>query len=223
MLGYFAIADAYGVDATDSYAYFAETYLDGMFDTIDENKESYIITDDADGYSDEDKIILTSEFGDKVIDYIKYTYDKDIKIEDKKYDTFTYELTTKCDENSCVFTAKLTINPEGKFTEIIGYADELAKENMDDSITPENADYHIELVVGESITISGKNLNGYDKSGMDIVEIDSLDSEYTFKAIKAGVANGYFYIGEEDSRTYYITVTESDKDNKIDDKTLTIK
>lgn len=223
MLGYFAIADAYGVAADDSYAYFAETYLDGMFNVIDEDKESYIITDDVDEYSDNEKVILTSEFGEKVIDYIKYTYDKNIKIEDKKYDTFNYELTTKCDENSCVFTTKLTINPEGKFTEIMGYADELAKESMDESITPETADYHIELVVGESITISGEKLNGYDKSGMDIVEIDSLDSEYTFKATKAGIANGYFYIGEEDFRSYYITVTEADKNDKIENTTLTIK
>ena len=223
MLGYFAVLDTYGVAVEDSYAYFIETYLAGMFDAIDVDKESYVIVDDAEEYSGDAKIILTSEFGEKVIDYIKDTYDKDIKIEDEKYDTFDYELTTNCNDKSCVLTAKLTINPEGKFTEISGYADELAKESMDESITAENADYHIELAVGESITISGEDLSGYDKSGMDIVEIDSLDSKYILKATKAGIANGYFYIGEEDFRTYYITVTEDNRNEKRDDLTLTIE
>lgn len=223
MLGYFALADTYGVDVTDSYIYFVETYLEGMFDTFDETKETYIITDDAEGYDSDDKIILTSEFGDKVIDYIKYTYDKNIKIEDKEYNTYTYELTTTCKKKSCVFTATLTVNSEGKFNEIIGYADKIAKENMDENITPENADYHIELVVGQSATINGDDLNGYDNSGMNIVEINSIDSGYEFKATKAGTANGNFYIGEEDSRTYYITVIEDNKNDKIEDIELTIK
>lgn len=55
-----------------------------MIDALDLEKEGYIITDDTERYEENDKIILTSEFGDKVIDYIKYTYDKDIKIKDEE-------------------------------------------------------------------------------------------------------------------------------------------
>ena len=44
---------------------------------------------------------------------------------------------------------------------------------------------------------------------------------YEFKAIKEGIANGNFYIGEEDYRTFYLTVSE--KTNKTENKTLTIK
>lgn len=223
MLGYFAIADNKGIEPADYYTYFSNTYLDGMFDAVDLEKESYIITDDAEGYDESDKLILTSEFGNKVIDYIEYTYDKDIKIEDEEYDTYSYELTTECSDNSCVFTAKLTINTKADFSKINGYEEKIAKEGMDENITPENADYNIELVAGQSITISGKKLNGYEQTGMDIVEVEKNDSEYIFKATKAGVANGYFYIGEDSTRTYYLTVTEATGDDKIEDITLKIK
>lgn len=223
MLGYFAIADNKGIKPADYYTYFSNTYLDGMFDAVDLEKESYIITDDAEGYDETDKLILTSEFGNKVIDYIEYTYDKDIKIEDEEYDTYYYELTTECSDDSCVFTAKLTINTNADFSKINGYEEKIAKEGMDENITPETADYNIELIVGQSITISGKNLNSYEQAGMDIVEIEENDSEYIFKATKAGVANGYFYIGEDSTRTYYLTVTEVDDNNKIEDITLKIK
>lgn len=225
MIGYFAIADTYGVDANDSSTYFYATYLEGMLDSIDWEKETYIITDDPEGFSSDDKIILISEFGDKVIEYIKDNYEDDIKIEDKENDTYTYELSAECEQESCTLTATLTVNPKGKFDEIKGYADELAKESMDENITSETADYHIELVVGQTITIKGKELSGYDLSGMDVVEVESLDSEYTFTAIKEGVANGQFYIGEEgeDTRTFYLTVKEANKNDNIDDTSLTIK
>lgn len=222
MLGYISVLDTYGVEIEDAYTYFVSTYFDGMMDNYDEDKELYIITDDAEGFETDANIILISEFGDKVIEYVKNSYDENVKIEDSDYDTYKYELTTNCDENSCTFMAKLSVNPEGKFEEINGYADEMAKENMDENITPKTADYHIELAVGQSITISGKDLNGYEKSGMDVVEVESLDSNYVFKAIKAGVANGNFYIGDEETKTFYITVTDDDN-KKSKDKTLVIK
>ena len=61
--------------------------------------------------------------------------DRYIKIEDKENNTYTYELSAECEQKSCTLTATLTINPEGKFDEIKGYADELAKESMDENIT----------------------------------------------------------------------------------------
>lgn len=223
MLGYFAISDNKGVEPADYYTYYISTYLYGLFDAVDLEKESYIITDDTEGYDENDKIILTSEFGDKVIDYIKYNYDKDIKIKDEEYDTYSYELTTECSEKSCVFTSKLTVNTKADFSKINGYEEKVAKEGMDENITPETADYNIELVVGQSITISGKKLSGYEQTGMDIAEIEGNDSGYIFKATKPGVANGSFYIGEDSTRTYYLTVTEANDNDKPEDKTLKIK
>lgn len=224
MLGYFATLDVYGVDVLDSTTYFYQTYFNGMMDSIDYEKETYIVVDDADEVETDANIILTSEFGDKVIEFIEYNYEKDLVIKDNDNDTYTYEVSATCGDESCVLTAKLTVNSEGNFDKIVGYADELAKESMDEDITSENADYHIELVVGQTINISGKKLSGYELSGMDIVDVESLDSDYTFYAKKSGVANGKFYIGEdsEDVRTFYITVNESNN-NDIDDISLTIK
>lgn len=225
MLGYFATLDVYGVDVLDSTTYFYQTYFNGMMDSIDYEKETYIVVDDADEVETDANIILTSEFGDKVIEFIEYNYEKDLVIKDNENDTYTYEVSATCGDESCVLTAKLTVNSEGDFDKIVGYADELAKESMDEDITSENADYHIELVVGQTINISGKKLSGYELSGMDIVDVESLDSNYTFYAKKRGVANGKFYLGEdeEDARTFYITVKEVDDDSDIEDISLKIK
>ena len=225
MIGYFAIANTYGVEFEDSNAYFYMTYLAGMFNSIDEDKDTYIITDDAEGFDSDAKIILTSEFGDKVIEFMKDSYENDVKIEDEENNTYTYDLSAECGKKSCTLTASLTVNPEGDFDKIKGYADELAKENMDENITEDNADYNIELDIGQTVTISGKKLTGYDLSGMDIVEVEDLDSKYTFTAKKAGIANGNFYLDEdgEDVRTFYLTVKESKKGNKVEDISLKIK
>ena len=95
---------------------------------------------------------------------------------------------------------------------------------MDEDITSENADYHIELVVGQKVTISGEELSGYDLSGMDIVEIEDLMPGYIFAAKKVGIANGQFYLGEDwdKTKTFYITVKEASSDN-IEDLSLTIE
>ena len=157
--------------------------------------------------------------------YRKDSYENDVKIEDEENNTYTYDLSAECGKKSCTLTASLTVNPEGDFDKIKGYADELAKENMDENITEDNADYNIELEIGQTVTISGKKLTGYDLSGMDIVEVEDLESKYTFTAKKAGIANGNFYLDEdgEDVRTFYLTVKESKKGNKVEDISLKIK
>lgn len=132
-------------------------------------------------------------------------------------------MTTECSDKSCLFISKLVVNTKANFSKLNGYEEKLAKEDMDENIKPETVDYNIELAVGQSITISGKKLSGYEQTGMDIIEIEENASGYIFKATKPGVANGFFYIGEDSTRTYYLTVTESKDNNKIEDKTLKIK
>lgn len=220
MLGYIASSHTFDVELSDSYTYFILTYLEGMMDYYNEDY-TYIVIDDADaeGLETDAEIILTSQFGSKVIDYVKDSYAKDIKIVDEENNTFIYELISRCETTSCTLTAKLTVNEEGKFDEIKGYADELAKENMYIDITETSADYHIELKVGQIIEISG-DLTGYELAGMDIVDVSE---EYNFTATKEGVANGYLYIGEDEPKTIYITVTEAKKGEKLETKTLKVE
>jgi len=218
MLGYISSAYTYGVDIEDSSTYFALSYVDGMMDNYD-GEGKYIIVDDAEGLETDAEIILTSEFGDRVIDFINDSYEKGIKISDKENNTYTYELTANCEENSCQLVAELTVNQEGNFENIKEYADELAKENMYEEITPETADYHIELKIGQNIEINGKDLNGYELSGMNVVDVDG---HYTFTATSEGIANGYLYVGEETTKSIYITVTKPEKNEKFENKILNI-
>lgn len=217
MLGYIASAYTFGVDIEDSATNFILTYFDGIMNYYD-SAEQYIIVDDAEGLETDAEVILTSEFGSKVIDYVKASYAEDITIKDEENDTFTYVLSAKCEEKSCKFTAKLTINAEAQFEKLNGYADELAKEEMYEEITPETADYHIELKVGQTMKITG--VNGYELSGMDVIEVDN---EYDFKATKEGIANGYLYVGEDDQKSIYVTVTKAKENEELTDKSLNIQ
>lgn len=223
ILGYIGVSYTHGLNLEDSNAYFYENFIEGIFNAMSEIDNNYVIVDDPE-YSDDDSIvILVEEFGDKVIEYIKAIYKKPIVVKDAKHNTFTYELFSNCKKDSCTVTSKVTVNNKGDFDEIKNYAQEIAKKYMDDSITTENADYHIELFVGDSITITGKDLTGYEKSGMNIIGVDSDDKGYIFEATVAGIANGYFYIGEEDERTFYITVKEAPQNHKSENKTLTVE
>ena len=210
MLGYVASLSTYGVEVEDSALYFAMTYFSGMMNYYDADKETYVVIDDefADGFESDSTIILKSQFGDKVIDFVKNSYGENIVIKDKEYDTYTYNLTSDCDKDSCTLTAELEVNKDGKFDKIKGYADNFTDNNMNDDITEDNADYHIELFVGQKVTVTGEELNGYEKSG-SAVDIESVMDGYEISALEEGSANGYFYIGE-DSRTFYITVTEGE-------------
>ncbi|MBE6156057.1 MAG: hypothetical protein E7164_04825 [Firmicutes bacterium] len=221
MIGYIAIANMYDLSVEDSYAYFIENYLNAL-DAVNKNKDTYILTDSINGYDENEKVILFSEFQDRVVEYIKSKYDKVLIIKDDKYNTFDYKLVTKCNRNSCNFKVSLTINPDGDFNKIKGYDISLKKQSMEDSITPGNADYHVQLEVGQSITIFGNNLIRYDIAGMNVVDIKTKDSKYIFKAINEGVANGYFFLNNEEYRTYYITVTNSNNED-ISDISLKIK
>lgn len=221
MLGYIAIANKYETNEADAYTFFANTYLEGMFDAITEKDFNYIISDTKEDYGDDVEVILTSEFGDKVIEYTKETYGNSIKIEDNDYNTFTYEFKANCDNESCKITATLIVNKEGNFSKLNGYADEKAKENMDENITPENADYNIELVVGQTITIN--NVTGYGLSGMDIIEATSDEESYTFTATRVGIANGEFHLENDKTKTFYITVNEKDKNSDTNSKELNVK
>jgi len=222
MIGYIASLDSFGVETEDATAYFLMTYIEGMMNYMDE-EEKYIIADSKEGIETDAEIILTSEFGDKVIEYVKSSSDKDIEIKDKENNTFEYKVTTECKETECIFKSVLTVNKDGKFDELKGYADEMAKENMDSEITLENADYNIELVVGQTLKVNGTELNGYEISGMDVLDEDENTEEgYIFKATKEGIANGRFYIGDSEEKTFYLTVSEN-KNDKAEDKLIVVE
>ena len=218
MLGYIALAHNYGVSIEDSSTYFTFSYISGYFDEIDDEDTFTIIDDDIE-IDNSKNVIRTSKFGERVIDYVKATYDDEIDFDDE-LETYDYKVVTKCNKKSCTIKSILEVNPKANFQRIIGYAEQRAKEGMDKDITPETAKYNIELKVGQKIKITGKKLSGYEIKGMNVVEVSG---EYVFEATKRGVANGYFHIGEKTKRSFYITVTEPEKDEELKTKKLTVK
>ena len=217
-LGYVAFANTKGIEIEDANSYFTMTYLEGMFSNYEDGK--FIVVDDDAEVETDSEIILVSDFGEKVIEYVKDAFGKKIEIKDSENNTFTYELSSKCSNKSCKIVSKITVNTDADFTKLQGYADEVARSNMYQDITPDTADYHIELKVGQMIKITGKNLNGYELTGMNIVE---FDDNYIFKATRSGIANGYLFIGKDKSRSIYVTVLENGENEVLTTKTLKVK
>lgn len=221
-IGYIAALGTYDINAEDADAYFSSIYLDEMLRFYYEDQK-YIVLDDESEGEETFEVITVEEFGERVVEYVEGVYGDGLTIKDKENDTFTYDLTQNCKKDTCTITAKLTINPDAKFENVTGTVEKLEKDNMYEDITPENADYHIELKVGQTIKVTGNDLSGYDLSGMDVVNVEFLDSGYKFKATEEGISNGYFYVGEDEKRTIYVTVTKAEKNEKLENKTLKVK
>ncbi len=218
MLGYMAMAHNYGVSPKDSSTYFTFTYVAEMFDEADE-EDTYVILDDDIEAPQGRRIIRTSTFPERVLEYVRNVYEDDIEFEDE-LETYEYSIEASCNLRKCEIISKLEVNPRANFQRLVGYAEAREREGMHKNITPENAKYNIELKVGQKIKISGKKLTGYEITGMNIVDVSG---EYTFEATRPGVANGYFHINEDDTRSFYITVTEPEQDEELKTKKLTVK
>lgn len=218
MLGYIAMAHNYGVSPEDASTYFTFTYMAGLFD--EQNDENtYTIVDDDIEIEGNTKVIRTSKFPERVIEYIKNVYEDDVDFDDE-LETYEYSIKAECTKKKCIIVSTLEVNPKANFQTLIGYAEAREREGMYKDITPETAKYNIELKVGQKIKISGKKLTGYEMTGMNIVEVTD---EYIFEATRVGVSNGYFYIGEDDTRSFYVTVTAPEKDEELKTKKLTVK
>lgn len=218
MLGYIAMAHNYGVAPVDSSTYFTFTYIAGLFDEQND-EEIYTVVDDDIEVEGNTKVIRTSKFPERVIDYVNNVYGDDVDFDDE-LETYEYTIESECTKKKCIIVSTLEVNPKANFQKLIGYAEAREREGMYKDITPETAKYNIELKVGQKIKISGKKLTGYDMTGMNIVEVTD---EYIFEATRVGVSNGYFYINEDDTRSFYITVTNPEEDEELKTKKLTVK
>lgn len=218
MLGYIAMANSYGVKPEDASTYFTFSYISGLSDEQEEY-ERYTVVDDDVEVKGTTKIIRTSKFGERVIDFVKDSYRDDLDFDDE-LETYDYSIEAKCSKTKCTITSTLEVNQTPNFQRLIGYAEAREREGMHKNISPETAKYNIELKVGQKIKISGKKLTGYEMTGMNVVVVSG---EYTFEATRVGVANGYFYINEDDTRSFYITVTKPEKDEILKTKKLKVK
>ena len=228
MLGYIAVANIEGVEIEDASAYFLFSYLGNALNGSFSTENSYIIFDDLnldEGVTiekkDDPKTIYTSEFGERVMEYVNNMYKEKQSISDSNgINSYTLEIE-KLDttETSCKLVSKLSVNLDADFSKIIGYADQVADSLINKNITKENADYTLTLKVGQKCKIeSDKKINGYQFYGYDCIELNDDYTEMT--ATSVGIKNGYFYI-DNVKKSIYITVEENTDNSTLD--TLTLK
>lgn len=147
MIGYIAVANVQGVSIEDSSTYFAMSYAINFPNETTSTEDTYVIEDDiniSDGVTiikdeNDSKTIYTSEFGERVMEYVNTTYKDKMVIADD----FSYELTIErqdVTETSCKIVSTLVVNPDADFSELNGYKDNLLSDNTSDDSSQDSVD-----------------------------------------------------------------------------------
>lgn len=140
MLGYIAVANIQGIEVNDSMSYLIFSALGGVLDGSFSTDDSYVIVDDlnvSDGVTiektDDPKVIYTSEFGERVMEYVNYMYKETQTVTDADgINSYTYTTEKKdVTEKSCKLVATLEMNMEADYSQLDGYVWNIGGENED--------------------------------------------------------------------------------------------
>lgn len=176
LLGYLLTANIQGIEFDDISTYFGMSLLINL--TNSSNKNDYVIIDDTsleDGVTiekdpNDTKTIYTSEFGDRVIEYVNALYPNKIVFSDSSEGINSYEWSTErtdLTDTSVKLVSTLKINTNADFTKIKDFVDDTPNISGNNSITESNADYVIKLKVGQKCKIeSSKRVTGYDSTSI---------------------------------------------------------
>jgi len=181
LYAYMASIMTTGISSNDVSAYLGKIILTTLFSSIPNINNN--------------SLTAAPNFEDGVITYFDAQFPKNIQIITDKEFLDTLTITYKKEnltETSRKLKYTITINPEADFSKIDGYAKELENKTVGD-ITKDNADYSIELAVGETYTFTHEKNAGYTISGNNYIEIDVIDNKYTITGLKPGIVRGYLY------------------------------
>ncbi len=217
--GYFAVSNILGIKYEDSFMYYALVKLSSINGTFD-TSNSYTIVTPAPGVTivPDDKTIISTEFGNKAMEYFNSVYkeDKYTYNDSEQYNTFEC-VTEKKDkaDTSCKLLETLTINTDADFSKISGASDS----SFDGGVTKDNADYVYTLKVGQKIKFeTTQKYSGYSCVGTGI-ELSENKNELI--ATEVGTAKGNITFGNI-TKSFYITVEENINNEQLEDITIKI-
>ena len=217
--GYFAVSNILGIKYEDSFMYYALVKLSSINGTFD-TSNSYTIVTPAPGVTivPDDKTIISTEFGNKAMEYFNSVYkeDKYTYNDSEQYNTFEC-VTEKKDkvDTSCKLLETLTINTDADFSKISGASDS----SFDGGVTKDNADYVYTLKVGQKIKFeTTQKYSGYSCVGTGI-ELSENKNELI--ATEVGTAKGNITFGNI-TKSFYITVEENTNNEQLEDITIKI-
>lgn len=120
MFAYIAVANIQGIDFSTGEDYFYDTFSDS-FSTTGQYKIVDDINDNVNKDESDSNIIYTSEFGEKVIEYVTTEFKNKQTISDSSNDINSYLHTIELKDitdNSCKLVFTLTINMDADFSKI---------------------------------------------------------------------------------------------------------
>lgn len=176
LLGYLLTANIQGIEFDDISTYFGMSILSNL--TNSSNTNDYVIIDDIsleDGVTikkdpNDTKTIYTSEFGDRVIEYVNALYANKVVFSDSSEGINSYEWSTErkdITDTSVKLVSTVKVNTNADFTKIKDFDDNMSNITGDNSITEANADYVIKLKVGQKCKIeSSQRVSGYDSTSI---------------------------------------------------------
>ena len=223
LLGYVAIADIHGANIKDACIYFPLSLLGNLANSSSSTNNFYTIIDDStllEGATvektDDPQVIYTSEFENRIMEYVNKIYDKKQVLSDES-GINSYLLTiekTDTTDTSCKIKYTLSIKNDADFSKIAGITDQIADSFINKDITKENADLVVTLKVGQKCKFeSNEKITGYEHSGYDCIERNEDNTIITAKSV--GIQNGYLYIGNQ-KKSIYITVEENTDNSTLE-------
>jgi LPXTG-motif cell wall-anchored protein len=228
MLGYLAVANIQGVSYEDSSAYFSMCLLMYALSILTSSDLKYmVVSDDTTVESDDYTIISESEFGNYVMEYVNSMYGTKHSFTDGEdvggINSFTWTTEeTDVTETSCNLQSTLTVNLDADFSELNGYSNKISDAFMISAVTEENADYVIKLKVGQKCNIeSSEGITGYESYGSGCIEFS--EDKTVITATGAGKANGYLYVGNDNTKkSFYVIVEENTSNQTLEPISITV-
>ena len=144
---YGAVANIQEVEFEDAIAYFALSYLSGVLNGSFSSQDSYIIVDDLNleegveiQKNDDPKTIYTSEFGDRVMEYVNALYPEKQTISDSdEMNSYVMTIEKKeATETSCKLVYTLQVNTDAGFTQLQDYVEKTENSFTNNDTSKEN-------------------------------------------------------------------------------------